>query len=74
MQLGHRLNTLRGQKQELVCQIAVETIKKNKVIVYVLTEQMTEIDEEIRVAEFNMLPSTPVRNNCSPGDGGSTSG
>jgi hypothetical protein len=41
----------------------VETIKKNKVIVDVLTEQMTEIDEEIRVTEYNMLPSTPVRNN-----------
>jgi hypothetical protein len=68
------INTLRGQKRELVCQIAVETIKKNKVIVDVLTEQMTEIDKEIRVAECNVLPSTPVHNNRSPGDGYSAIG
>ncbi len=68
------INTLHGQKQELVHQIAVETMKKNKVMVDVLTEQMTEIDEEIWMAEFNILPSTPVRNDRSPGDGDSTSG
>jgi hypothetical protein len=60
------INTLHGQKQELVCHIAVETIKKNKVMVDVLTEQMTEIDKEIRAMESNMLSATPVHNNCSP--------
>jgi hypothetical protein len=35
------INTLHGQKQDLVCHIAVKTIKKHKVIVYVLIEQMT---------------------------------
>jgi hypothetical protein len=58
----------------LVCQSTVETIKKNKVIVNVLTEQMTEIDEEIRAVESNMLPLTPVRNNCSPRVAHGTSG
>jgi hypothetical protein len=65
------INTLHGQKRELFCQIAVETIKKNKVMVDVLMEQMTEIDKEIRAAESNM---TPVCNNHSPGDAADTSG
>ncbi len=43
-------------------------------MVDVLTEQMTEIDEEIRAAKSNILPSTPVRNNCSPRDAAGTSG
>ncbi len=43
-------------------------------MVNVLTEQMAEIDEEIRMAESNMLPSTPVRNNHSPQDADGTSG
>jgi hypothetical protein len=68
------INTLSGQKCELVCQIAVETIKKNKVMVDVLMEQMTEIDEEIRAATSKMQPATPVCNNCSPRDTDGTSG
>ncbi len=68
------INALCSQKQDLVCQIAVETIKKNKVIVDVLTEQMTEIDKEIRAAKSNMLHATPVRNNHSRGDAADTSG
>ncbi len=68
------INTLHGQKQELVCHIAVETIKKNKVMVDVLTEQMTEIDKEIRAMESNMLSATPVHNNCSPWDADGNNG
>jgi hypothetical protein len=68
------INTLWCQKRKLVCQIAVETIKKNNVMVDVLTKQMTEIDEEIRTAKSNMPPATPVRNNCSPQDADGTSG
>ncbi len=67
------INILHGQKRKLVCQIAVETIKKNKVMVDVLTEQMTEIDEEIRAAKSNMPPATPVCNNRSPTDTDGTS-
>jgi hypothetical protein len=68
------INTLRGQKRELVCQIAVETIKKNKVMVNVLMEEMTGIYEEIRAIESNMFPSTTERNNCSPRDAADASG
>ncbi len=68
------INTLCSQKQDLVCQIAVEIIKKNKVMADVLTEQMTEIDDEIRAVESNMLPLTPVCNNHSPWDADGTSG
>ena len=68
------IHTLRGQKQELVCQIAVETIKKNKVMVNVLMEEMTGIYEEIRAVESNMLPSTSERNNRSPRDAADASG
>jgi hypothetical protein len=68
------INTLRDQNQDLVPQIAVEIIKKNKVMADVLMEQMAEIDEEIRTAKSNMLPLTPVRNNHSPQDANDTSG
>jgi len=62
------INDLRGQKRDLVRQIAVETIKKNKTMVDVLTGQMAEIDDEIRAAEEKMAPAvaTPVRNNRTP--------
>ncbi len=68
------INTLHGQKWELVCQIAVETIKKNKVMVDVLTEKMTGIDKEIRATKSNMLPLSPVCNNRSPRDAADASG
>jgi hypothetical protein len=46
----------------------VEMIKKNKTMVDVLTEQMAEIDEEIRAEEEKMarVAATPVRNNRIP--------
>ncbi len=62
------INDLHGQKQDLVCQMHVEMIKKNKTMVDVLTEQMAEIDEEIRAEEEKMarVAATPVRNNRIP--------
>jgi hypothetical protein len=38
----------------------------SKVVVDVLTEQMTEIDKEIRATKSNMLLANPVCNNSSP--------
>jgi hypothetical protein len=62
------INDLRGQKRDLVRQIAVETIKKNKTMVDVLTGQMVEVDDEICAVEEKMAPAiaTPVRNSCTP--------
>jgi hypothetical protein len=68
------IHTLHGQKQVLVCQIAVETIKKNKVMVNVLMKEMTGIGKEIRAAKSNMLPLTTERNNRSPRDAADASG
>ncbi len=68
------INTLHGQKWGLVYQIAVETIKKKKVMVDVLTEKMTGIDEEIRAAKSNMLSLSPVYNNRSLRDAADASG
>ena len=43
-------------------QFVVGTIKKNKVMADVLTQQVAEIDKEILGAEMKMLLATPVRN------------
>ncbi len=48
------INGLCGQKRDLVRQMHVEMIKKNKTMVDVLTEKMAEIDEEIRAVEEKM--------------------
>ena len=62
------LRTLNAEKRQMIIQMQVEKVKKNKVMEQVYSDAVTEIEQKIAEEEalLNQTVTTPQKSNRSP--------